>query len=115
VTSDPRRQPRIRDPDLLRLLHAAPWKECCLCGTPERLELHHVYPRGQGGDDKRGNLVWLCKPEHQRVTVNDTAVIRLLGEHIVAERPDIIEYLRWKLGDGAGEWMRRRLLAAVFE
>jgi 5-methylcytosine-specific restriction endonuclease McrA len=110
MTTDPKRAPRRRDPDLLRILHASPLRECCLCGTIEQLELHHVYPRGQGGDDARANLVFLCKTEHQRVTVNDPVALKLLGEHVMSERPDIVDYLRSKLGAGAEEWMRRRLL-----
>ena len=109
--TDPRPDPRRRDPDLLRILHSSTWKECCLCGDTRTIELHHVYPRGQGGDDVRANLVFLCKREHARVTVNDPVSCRLLGEHVVTHRRDIVAYLETKLGAGAADWIRRRLHA----
>lgn len=94
----------------MRLLHSEHTKECALTGLTYGLELHHVLPRSQGGDDIRANLVFLRADVHARVTANDPTVLRLLGEHIRDERPDTIEYLRWKLGEGADDWMRRRLL-----
>jgi len=107
--ADLKPQPRRRDPDLLRLLHLSQAKECCLCEANYNLELHHVYPRGQGGDDLRANLVWLCREEHWHVTRNDAATLQRLGAHISRQRPDTIAYLNSKLGDGAADWMRRRL------
>ena len=114
MTPDPRPEARIRDSDLMRILHAERTKECAITGETERLELHHILPRSQGGDDVRANLVWLTAALHRRVSANDPVVMRLLGEHIVAHRPDTIAYLRTKLNtlgrpSAAQEWMARRL------
>lgn len=98
----------------MRILRLSPEKECCLCGTVLRLELHHVYPRGQGGDDVRENLVWLCSAEHALITRNDIAMRRELGRHIAASRPDVEEYVLNKLGFWEGrDWLERRLLMDV--
>ena len=94
----------------MRLLHSERTKECAITGLTYGVELHHVLPRSQGGDDVRANLVFLHRTTHARITANDAVTLRLLGEHIRDHRPDTIEYLRWKLGDRASDWMRRRLL-----
>jgi hypothetical protein len=114
LTPDPRPEARIRDSDLMRILHADRAKECALSGDISWLELHHILPRSQGGDDVRANLVWLGGYLHRRVSANDPVVMRLLGEHIVAHRPDTVAYLRAKLNtpgrpSAAQEWMARRL------
>lgn len=106
---DPRPARRVRDSEILRLLHSDRNKECAVTGWTDNLELHHVLPRSKGGDDVRANLVFLRRDIHRRVTANDKVALTLLGEYIVSERPDTIEYLRWKLGERAADWMRRRL------
>lgn len=111
MTADPRPARRIRDSDLMRLMHSERTKECAITGDTLALELHHVLPRGQGGDDVRANLVFLRGDVHRRITANDPVALRLLGEHIRSERLDTMAYLTFKLGPGrAEEWMRRRLL-----
>lgn len=107
---DPRPARRVRDAEILRILHSDRNKECAFTGHTDDLELHHVLPRSQGGDDIRANLVFLRRDAHRRVTANDRVALRMLGDHIWHERPDTVEYLRWKLGAQAGDWMRRRLL-----
>ena len=111
MRADPKPAPRIRDKDLMRLMHSERTKECAVTGGTEQLELHHVLPRSQGGDDVRANLVFLHVRVHQAVTVNDPVALKLLGEHIWEERPDTVAYLVYKLGkEQAVDWMRRRLL-----
>ena len=111
MRADPKTGPRIRDTDLMRLLHAERTKECAITGATDRLELHHILSRAQGGDDVRANLVFLHVRVHQAVTVNDPVVLKMLGEHVWNERPDTVAYLVYKLGkDQAVDWMRRRLL-----
>ena len=103
MTADPKRGPRVRNPDLMRAMHTE-HRECCLCGRTNRLELHHVLPRGRGGDDVRSNLVWLCAEQHGRITSNDAATRLLLRRHLEARRPDTLSYLNRKMGDG---WLQR--------
>ena len=107
---DPKPAARVRDSQIMRLLHSERTKECALTGHTQSLELHHVLPRSQGGDDVRANLVFLHRDIHWRITLNDPDTRRQLGEHIRDHRPDTIEYLNWKLGDRAADWIRRRLL-----
>lgn len=111
MISDPKPDRRIRDSSLFRLMHSDPRKQCALSGYTDNLEIHHVLPRSQGGDDVRANLVWLRRDMHRRITANDPVVVNLLGEHIASERLDTVAYLVMKLGPGRAEdWMRRRLL-----
>ena len=42
---------------------------CLCCGVPAAIELHHVWPRAAGGCDKGTNLVPLCRPCHELVTL----------------------------------------------
>jgi 5-methylcytosine-specific restriction endonuclease McrA len=111
VRADPKPQRRIRDTDLMRLMHREPTRECLVTGATTDLELHHVLPRSSSGDDVRANLVFLHRDFHRSVTLNDETALRLLGERIWEERFDTVAYLVYKLGkDQAVEWMRRRLL-----
>lgn len=111
MNADPKPAPRIKDSDLMRFLHAERSKECAVTGSTDNLELHHVLPRSQSGDDVRANLVFLHRRVHQAITINDPAALKLLGEHVWDERPDTVAYLVYKMGkDRAVDWMRRRLL-----
>ncbi len=78
----------------------------------DRLELHHILPRAQRGDDVRANLVWLAAEHHRRITVNDEDARRRLGEYLRRERPDFYVYLVNKMGSPimARDWIKRRLL-----
>ena len=75
------------------------------------LNLHHVLPRSQGGDDVRANLSWLCGSgttgHHGRVEARDPEALRAF---LLTLRPDTLEYLSDKLGgpEAAEEWLRRR-------
>lgn len=111
MAADPKPGARIRDPDLMRLMHHEQGRECCITGMVKDIEIHHVLARSQGGDDVRANLVFLHRRIHQAVTVNDPVALKLLGDHIWEERADTIAYLVYKLGkDQAVDWMQRRLL-----
>lgn len=39
------------------------WR-CQYCGTTQNLEVHHLVPRSQGGDDDAQNLITLCARCH---------------------------------------------------
>jgi hypothetical protein len=111
---DAKPTPRTKDPDLMRILHADPTKECALTEEIRDLEIHHVLPRSQRGDDVRENLVWLTAERHRAVTRNDADALRALGQHIRIFRPDTIAYIKRKLGEQQGaEWLRRRLYIEV--
>lgn len=107
---DPKPLKRIRDAKVMKRLHGRRvW--CVLCGN--RGSLHHVYPRGQGGDDVSENLVGLCgdgvRGHHGLIESGDVTTRMELGDYLYASRPDTVLYLRYKLGFGEGsEWLRQR-------
>lgn len=75
---------------------------------------HHVYPRSQGGDDVTENIVGAAGSGttgcHGLLEANNVTARRLLGEHLILERQDVIGYVRGKLGEGPGnDWLSRRL------
>lgn len=86
-------------------------QSCVLCGDPAQSK-HHVLPRSQGGDDVAENLVWLdgsgttgC---HGDVEARRGDARKLLGQHIKANRPDTVAYVKAKLGDVAGaDYLKR--------
>jgi 5-methylcytosine-specific restriction endonuclease McrA len=63
------RMPRLKLPSadyqLLRnqVLERDGWR-CQLCGTSNRLEVHHIKSRGSLGDDTPQNLITLCAECH---------------------------------------------------
>lgn len=106
---------RVRDPDALRLFRLS-MRECALCGATSPLSIHHLYPRGQGGDDVRANFVALCGDGvrlcHGDVEHHRNGARRMLGLHVLYERADTLEYLSTKLGsqDRALAWLEGNLL-----
>lgn len=106
--SDPKREPRRRDPALLKLLHFE-FDSCVLCGTTHQLHLHHVVFRSQGGDDIRSNLVMFCLECHQGYhTSRSDGYGARLATYIQGYRPDTYAYLVEKLGvSGAEVWFEK--------
>ena len=107
ASSDPRPTAVIKDKALLKSLHLR-WRECAICGEVEPLSLHHIHKHPR--DDVEGNLVMVCGSGttgcHGRIESRDPVVLRLLFEHIVGERPDVVAYLRKKLGrQWADAWL----------
>lgn len=51
---------------------------CLLCGSNERLDVHHAKPQNQGGTSDDSNLITLCEGCH------------LLAPHIEADWPEVI-------------------------
>jgi hypothetical protein len=84
-----------------------------ICGD-HASSTHHVYPKGQGGDDTPANFVSTCgdgtKGCHGMLTREDRGARWSLGQHLVTSRPDVIAYVKGKLGEEQGaEWLRLRL------
>jgi len=71
------KQPRLQlAPDEYRELHRKvlqrdSWR-CQACGSMERLEVHHIELRSQGGEDREDNLITLCRPCHENTHKGDT-------------------------------------------
>ncbi len=46
------------------------WRDeftCQLCGSHRHLQMHHIKPRSQGGDNTENNLLTLCRECHYAV------------------------------------------------
>ena len=82
---DPKRPKRVKNPAAMKQAHAR-GVTCVLCGKAG--SLHHVYPRGQGGDDVPENLIGLCGSgttgEHGLIEANDPATRKALGAFILS-------------------------------
>jgi hypothetical protein len=119
---------RIRNPELLKRLHLE-WRECALCGSTGwdsmsasgswiGLSLHHILKRPR--DDVRGNLVMVCGHGtigcHGLIESNSVEHRGMLGVYVVENRPDVVEYLDWRLGglERAQEWLQRMLWVRSF-
>jgi hypothetical protein len=105
--------PRVKDPELMRRLHQQ-LRECEVTGTTGRLSLHHInrHPR----DDVRGNLVMVdgsgTTGFHGHLEARDPDALKQLGRHIIEDRPDTLDYLRWRFPKpGQAEaWLERHYL-----
>lgn len=110
MPADPKPSPRVRDRQLLAAMHRM-LHECQVTGERRNgLSVHHInrHPR----DDLIGNLVMVdgsgTTGFHGRLEARDPVALRQLGEYIVSERPDTLEYLRWRFGDQAEAWLERQ-------
>lgn len=66
---------RIKDPAAIRAVRK-PY--CEYCGrTFGPMQVHHIKPRGAGGDDVRENLICLCPECHTRVHAGEIPRHRL--------------------------------------
>lgn len=112
MTPDPKRAPRVRDPELLRRMRYE-FEECVLCGSVD-FSIHHVLKRSQGGDDVRENLVALCGHGtagcHGRIEAAEKEACAALGVHLSRYRRDTLDYLASRLGGpvAATEWLQQR-------
>jgi len=65
------KRPRFRLPaEAYRKLHRQVlrrdgWR-CQVCGTTERLEVHHLQFRSRSGDNDEANLITLCRDCHRQ-------------------------------------------------
>lgn len=42
-------------------------RRCSVCGSMDRVEMHHIVPRSRGGSHQTSNLVPLCHYHHEQV------------------------------------------------
>lgn len=76
---------------------------CWVCGGKWQ-ELHHIYPRGQGGDDQVENLAPVCRECHGRIEAHEPVARSLIRQALL---PSNTGYLQQKLGENAQGWIER--------
>jgi hypothetical protein len=82
--------------------------DCCeLTGETERLHLHHVHLRSQGGDDVRGNIVCMSEDQHTRWHRGDEAVRSALAWYVRDKRPDVVAYFDAHVAGGFDLWFEK--------
>jgi hypothetical protein len=99
---------RVKNPKAMKQVH----EQGCFCvlNCGDKGQTHHLLSKGQRGDDVAANLICLCLHHHNLVHAEDTPTLVLLGEHLLLERPDVVMYVKQKLGDAEGAaWLARRL------
>ncbi len=106
---DPKPSRRVKDPGVFKRMYAR-GGTCALANDTctYRLELHHLLPRSQGGDDVEANLYWLCSRHHTQTTYRDTETLAALRAVL---RSDTTEYLSDKIGspEKAEAWLQAYL------
>lgn len=116
---DPKRGPRVKDPELLAQLHVEWRGECAIADETcvYWTSIHHVHRHPR--DDVRPNLTPLCgdgvRGHHGRIEAHEPTACEALYGVLTTARPDTMEYLAEKLGGpvAAQEWLRRHLWAAA--
>ncbi len=105
---DPKPARRVRasrnDLDALREMFAH--HPCVSCGVGGSLELHHIHPRSQGGDDVAANLAPICRSCHMKIEGHESGweqVAASIRQYVVVDNDR-----RGYQEDKAGESFNRR-------
>lgn len=68
---DHARRSKLRSQHTLVQRNAPVLKKCARCRAYHLLELDHIIPISQGGDNDRKNLQWLCRHHHKIKSANE--------------------------------------------
>jgi len=101
-----RNRPTLATPTIVGAIKAQKCGECRLCGDRERVDPHHLIPRGMGGtiggEWTADNIVGLCRTCHDLVEARDPAANYLLRASLTdAEYAYVVSVA----GEG---WLERR-------
>jgi len=58
------------------------YHQCCICTSSNRLAVHHIVPRKQGGEDTPSNLITLCHQCHNAVENGNSRALNRMNEHL---------------------------------
>lgn len=61
---------------------------CELCGSPKKLEIHHIIPLCAGGEDSLDNWICICKSCHSKLT--PSGQLTRIGLNVLKIRNSII-------------------------
>lgn len=121
MTPDPKPTGRVKDRDAFAYARVRE-DACAACGRPPA-NAHHILPKDKGGDDVAENLTMLCGTgtwgchgvmhgnpytDHDGKRWQRAETSAAIGRHLLATRPDSIQYVLTRLGWSPGrEWLRR--------
>lgn len=66
---------RAEQAEIRKQLYLQNGGKCAVCGA-DNAELHHMIPLAFGGDNDPTNMIFLCKPCHDRVSAYGNRVLR---------------------------------------
>ncbi len=105
--SDPKPEKRVRASQSgWSDLHETFRNEVCVHCAHRPVELHHILPRSQSGDDVRENLCPLCRPCHTTLEGHGPGWERIAAS--VRRYVMSNNHRRWYQEDHAGESFNRR-------
>lgn len=94
-------------------------ERCELCGSPKKVELHHIVPLVAGGEDVLDNWICICKSCHSKLTPN--SLLTKLGlkklntrNCVVDFRNGFYERLYKEMDSGAG-WLDGVEILDIFD
>ena len=78
-----KKYPRKTNPDARAKAIERDSHKCVICGSSERLEVHHKKYRSDGGSDDMDNLVTLCAQCHIKAH-GDEPIVKLMQSRLVS-------------------------------
>lgn len=75
-------------------------RKCVVCSSMEMLQVHHINPRSNGGDEQFDNLITLCKECHIKVhkrIIREKRILMIKGE--IKDYPKITKFMTRSFGD----------------
>ena len=71
------------------------FSRCELCGSPKKLELHHIIPKSFGGPDVMDNWIAICSGCHAKLTPRSI----LIKQGMYSQNQPVMDFQRAMLKD----------------